>query len=344
MKVLVTGASGLVSEPVCRELLADGPGRRGDAAARYDDRRDGAGRGASTFLRTSNGAMAGHRHRRPLRRHVRLRRRRRGAEPANVEGTGKVIRAAADAGARRVVVTSVGHLRLERRSGEPGREARDEGRLAAGVLPQSKVPPGAGSRRDRHRSLGREVVVACPTLVLGGPTATGAEQRHPRALPARPDAHHVPRRLQRRRGRRRGAGHVLLAERGKPGRRYLLGGENFTWRLLHTLVADLAGVPGPFSEVATTIDVLAGKHGARGLGDRQGTAGNARRGHDDRPLPLVRRPPRPRPRLHVAPRTAGGRRVAVWLLAGEHLPRWVREALRPAPEVRSARRLVPRPV
>lgn len=40
-------------------------------------------------------------------------------------------------------------------------------------------------------------------------------------------------------------GHVLAAERGEPGARYLLAGENLEWSLLHRIVAELCGVPGP---------------------------------------------------------------------------------------------------
>ena len=41
------------------------------------------------------------------------------------------------------------------------------------------------------------------------------------------------------------AGHLLLAERGAPGQRYVLGGENLEWREIHALIADLAGVEPP---------------------------------------------------------------------------------------------------
>jgi dihydroflavonol-4-reductase len=41
------------------------------------------------------------------------------------------------------------------------------------------------------------------------------------------------------------AGHVLLAVHGEPGARYVLGGENLSWRDIHGLIADLAGVPPP---------------------------------------------------------------------------------------------------
>ena len=45
--------------------------------------------------------------------------------------------------------------------------------------------------------------------------------------------------------------HVLLAENGAPGERYLIGSENLSWRTLHSLIADLAGVAGPRIEVPT---------------------------------------------------------------------------------------------
>jgi dihydroflavonol-4-reductase len=40
-------------------------------------------------------------------------------------------------------------------------------------------------------------------------------------------------------------GHILAAEHGAPGARYLLGGENLDWSLLHGTIAELCGVPGP---------------------------------------------------------------------------------------------------
>jgi dihydroflavonol-4-reductase len=46
------------------------------------------------------------------------------------------------------------------------------------------------------------------------------------------------------------AGHLLLAGHGQPGARYVLGGENLTWRQIHTLVADLTGVPRPAAEAS----------------------------------------------------------------------------------------------
>jgi dihydroflavonol-4-reductase len=41
------------------------------------------------------------------------------------------------------------------------------------------------------------------------------------------------------------AGHVLAAERGRPGERYILGGQNLTWPQLIDRVAELSGVHFP---------------------------------------------------------------------------------------------------
>jgi dihydroflavonol-4-reductase len=40
-------------------------------------------------------------------------------------------------------------------------------------------------------------------------------------------------------------GHILAATAGVPGERYVLGGENLEWAQIHTMIAELAGVPAP---------------------------------------------------------------------------------------------------
>ena len=40
-------------------------------------------------------------------------------------------------------------------------------------------------------------------------------------------------------------GHMLAMEQGRPGRRYILGGENLTYRRLFALIASELGRPGP---------------------------------------------------------------------------------------------------
>lgn len=51
-------------------------------------------------------------------------------------------------------------------------------------------------------------------------------------------------------------GHVLLAEKGKSGERYILGGENLEWTEVHTLIAQLCGLPGPYLKVYHTTAYL----------------------------------------------------------------------------------------
>jgi dihydroflavonol-4-reductase len=139
--------------------------------------------------------------------------------------------------------------------------------------------------------------------------------------------------------------HVILAEKGSPGERYLVGSENLSWRTLHSLIADLTGVAGPRLELPTAaayITSAAAEAWARfaetePLSTREEALTIGRYywySHDKIA------------RLGYAPKPA---RAAVanalaWLLSSTHLPRWVREALRPLPEVHASRALIPRPL
>ncbi len=53
------------------------------------------------------------------------------------------------------------------------------------------------------------------------------------------------------------AGHLLAAERGKPGERYVLGGHNTTWPKLLELVAELSGVRSPLIVLPPEVGELA---------------------------------------------------------------------------------------
>jgi dihydroflavonol-4-reductase len=52
-------------------------------------------------------------------------------------------------------------------------------------------------------------------------------------------------------------GHVLVAEAGRAGHRYLLGSENLTWETIHEIVADLCDIPGPAATATYTQAYLA---------------------------------------------------------------------------------------
>jgi dihydroflavonol-4-reductase len=260
-----------------------------------------------------------------------------------VDGTRAVVLAAAAAGVRRVVVTSSSVTCGS--SATP--DAVDEGHVPGGEF----MPAYFRVKQDQERAaldlgaeLGIDVVVACPTVVLGGPDRKLVPSN---AIVARylldltrttyPGGCNIVS------AEDIGVGHCLLLEHGTAGQRYLLGGENLTWAELHRAIGDLAGVGGPYSEASATA-VLAAATVAGWWSEVTGEpplvteqeAGTAGRyfWYDDA---LARG-------LGWTPGTA---RDAIassvsWLVSSDHLPRWVRESLRPRREVYDARPLVAR--
>lgn len=65
-------------------------------------------------------------------------------------------------------------------------------------------------------------------------------------------------------------GHILIAEKGIRGERYLLGGENMEWSEVHHTISDLCGLPGPYLTANhTTAYLAAAFHEAMALISRQ---------------------------------------------------------------------------
>lgn len=133
-------------------------------------------------------------------------------------------------------------------------------------------------------------------------------------------------------------GHILAAEHGRPGRRYLLGSENLTWRTAHRLVAELCGLPGPLVEANHTASLVAGA-ACEMIGLLTGKRPPTTRAQ----ARMVGRyywysHERARAELGYRPRPA---RAALadalgWLIHSEHVPAAVYQKLRPGPEVLSA--------
>lgn len=263
-----------------------------------------------------------------------------GLQRTNVDGTTALVEAAACAGVRRVVVTSSSVTC----GASEGPDARDEsGELDTGPAYFASKSAQEQAARVAAEQSGIELVLACPTVVLGGPDhklvpsnailvrylldPTRSTFHGGANLVAAPDV---------------AAGLLLLGEHGEPGQRYLLGGENWTWRLLHTALSELAGLPGPFLTLGTTAafvaagvaEGLAALAGARPLATRaEALTTGQYHWYDDgkaRALGYTSRPAR------QAVAEALG-----WLSTSGHLPRVVRENLRLAPEVVRGRRLVP---
>jgi dihydroflavonol-4-reductase len=267
VRALVTGATGKVGHAVARALLARGYDVR--ALVRDPDRAnvpDGVerARGDVTDPQSLERAAAG----RELVFNAMGLPEQWFAEPevfdrVNARGTEAVVRAASRAGARRVVHTST----IDVFHAEPG-SAFDESQVAG-------YPKGTAYERSKQRAEelalgaanGVELVVVNPAAVYGpGPSGSASFERqlfepilngHRLAAPALPPggcgvvlSEDV------------GAGHVLAAERGRPGERYTLCERHVTLRELAEEVVRVAGR----GRVPPVLPVAAAK-GLAGVGE-----------------------------------------------------------------------------
>jgi len=350
MKVAVTGANGMIGARVVHALLAAGHEpvavvRRGadlrglagiDAPRAYANLRvqdsvATAIRGTDALVHCA--ALFSYRREDEEKLHQ-----------ANVDSTKAVMRAAADAGVRRVVLTSSS---VVFGSSAGGQVIDESGSMGAEWVPayfHAKQEQTDTAAEEAART-GLELVIACPTLVVGGPSW--------RLVPS--NAVLVRYLMDPTRTTFEGGcnvvavddvarGHVLLAERGKPGESYLLGGENVSWRTLHALVSELTGLEGPYLTAnmtsawltATVLEVAARIAGQEPLAtrDEARTLGRWYWYSSDKARSLGYEP--------------GSARAAVasalaWLVASPHVPRLVREGLTLADEVYAARPLTASP-
>ena len=160
-----------------------------------------------------------------------------------------------EAGVRRVVRD------LERgrdRPGPAGRPANERNPIpqaGTGLLYTDSKHEGELAAFAAGERLGVEVVAVNPSYVLGAgaqPVAAGRDlDPDRRQLPARPAA--GDRRLLHEHRRRRGRGARAICWRpsaGRPGERYILGGENLRWSEVIERVARLSGRPPPADRAA----------------------------------------------------------------------------------------------
>lgn len=344
MKALVTGATGVVGSNLVRALLGAGHDVRvlvrpssdlrslrelpielceGDVLEPASLRHAAKGR-AVVFHAAAIFSYWGHRA--EEQRDLALR------------GTRNVLEAARRARAARVVVTSssvvLGSTATRRILGEGDAvEEPQPSAYSVSKICQEKAAFEIGVE------LGLDVVAVCPTLVMGAFDY--------RLSPSNANVVNYlndPFRSTFLGGcnivsaRDVAAGHILAAERGLAGCRYVLGAENLTWREVHGLISDLSGTFGPsllLNHTASYLAAAAAEAAARLTGtqpmvtrDEARMSGRFYWYSHERIA-----------RLGYAPMSARGAlaEAIAWLIARSYLSDAVTDKLALAPEVRAAR-------
>jgi dihydroflavonol-4-reductase len=261
MKALVTGATGFVGAHVARALAARGDEVR---VTYRDPDRLTALRGI-TYARAKCDVLDFGALRRAVRGHevvfhvagyV-------ASSPVekvwelNAHGPVVAVEAAAAEGVRRVVLTSTISAIGPAQGREPADERTSYPKNWLGLAYPDSKHAGERAARDAAARHGVELVVVNPAYVLGVPVN--------RSQPGETSTRTIGNYL---RGRLPGvidapmnfvdvedvaAGHLLAADRGTPGERYILGGENLSWPELIDRVAEISGVRYPIMALPTAI-------------------------------------------------------------------------------------------
>ena len=178
-------------------------------------------------------------------------------DAVNHRGTVHILDAALAAGAERVLHTSTESILTRARAGD-GLIAEDvEIQLSDAVGPYCRSKLRAEAEAMARARAGHPVVIANPTMPVGpGDRGCSPPTRLIRdfargQLPARMDCT-----LNLIDVRDAASGLALTMERGRPGRRYLLGGANLTLLELLTILSELTGVPVPRWRVPYPVGLL----------------------------------------------------------------------------------------
>jgi dihydroflavonol-4-reductase len=259
MRALVTGATGFVGAAVARALVRDGWQVRALARPGSDRRNIKA-----LPVEVSEGNLA---DRPSLERalsgcealfHVAADYRLGAPDPrelyqTNVEGTRNILEAAQQAGVRRVVYTSSVATVGIPADGSPGNEDTPVG--VADMIGHYKRSKFLAEQLVRETALaGMPVVIVNPSTPIGPgdvkPTPTGqmvldaAAGRMPAYVDTGLNIVHVD---------DVAAGHLLAFQRGRPGERYILGGEDMTLREILFDIAQLVGRKPPRVRLPTAV-------------------------------------------------------------------------------------------
>lgn len=176
---------------------------------------------------------------------------------SNVEGTATLLEAAGKAGVERVVYTStVGCIGIPD-GGEGNEETPVRLEDMTGAYKRSKFLAEQAALEAARKGL--PVVVVNPTAPVGDhdlkPTPTGKiivdflRRRMPAFVDTGLNVVDV---------RDVAAGHLLAWERGQPGERYILGGENLTLEQIFRKLQTLSGIPAPKMRIPYAVAYFAG--------------------------------------------------------------------------------------
>jgi len=171
------------------------------------------------------------------------------------EGTANVLRACAASGVARAVVTSssvvLGYSVVPTPVDErhtPSEVTGTEPGYVRAKVRQDRASLQLGSE------LGLEVVLACPTMTIGAqPARLGPSNAIVVQYLADPFCSTYAGGINVVAAPDVGRGHVVLAEHGRAGERYVLGGDDLTWPEVHGMIADLCGIAAPRFTAAPSI-------------------------------------------------------------------------------------------
>lgn len=254
------------------------------------------------------------------------------------DGTIHALDAAKDAGLRRVVLTSSTTILGD----TPGPTPMDESYArsdAGGVDYFETKTLQEKLARERAKEIGIEVVYPAPAIMLGPHDhrpSTGLESvinylQDPLKLTYPGGCNYLHAADAAR-------GHMLLADKGVPGERYILCGDNLEWTDAHRIISELAGVKGPGMRMgrgpayvaATLMELGSAITKKPPLATRKLAKQIGRyffyKGDKAKALGFSARPAREVFADAIA-----------WLLIAPHMTEAARRAMKPAPEVLAAR-------